>query len=315
MKSFARYAWLVLAVNVLVVLWGAVVRATVSGAGCGQHWPRCNGEILPSLHDRRTLIEYSHRLTSGVALVMVVVLAVWAWRKRALWPTQNRLALASLVLMLGEALIGAALVLLRLVEMDASLKRAVSMSMHLVNTFLLLGALTMTAASASFDLSPRWRAGRTRTLVVAGVVLLLITGVTGALAALGDTLFPAASLAAGVAADADAGSHVLLRLRMLHPFVAVLSACALAAGTSALTAASAPNAAVERSSRWFLLALFAQLAMGVLNLILLVPLWTQLVHLLLADAVIVTFTITATRALATPQPVEALSTTAAVMPS
>ncbi len=44
---FSRYAWGVLLWNVLVALWGAYVRATGSGAGCGSHWPTCNGEILP----------------------------------------------------------------------------------------------------------------------------------------------------------------------------------------------------------------------------------------------------------------------------
>lgn len=314
MKRFSRFAWFVLAFNVAVVLWGAVVRATVSGAGCGQHWPRCNGEVLPSFEDRRTIIEYSHRLTSGVALLLVVALAVWAWRlRRAAINEQaaivSRFANASLVLMIGEALLGAGLVLLRLVELDASARRAVSMSLHLVNTFVLLSAITCTAACATWPLTPRWRAHPARSLVIKSTLALILVGITGALAALGDTLFPAASLAAGLAADADETAHALLRLRMLHPLVAVFGAVVLALAASRFSDHIAPEVDPDASvdnphsrgfagvSKVFLVALFAQLTMGALNLVLLVPLWAQLVHLLLADFVVISFALNALMAL------------------
>ena len=79
-SKLARFAWFVLAWNVVVILWGAYVRATGSGAGCGAHWPLCNGEVVPRAPTAAMLIEFSHRLSSGLALVAVIVLAVWIWR-------------------------------------------------------------------------------------------------------------------------------------------------------------------------------------------------------------------------------------------
>ena len=82
MTRLARFAWLLLACNIGVILWGAYVRASGSGAGCGSHWPLCNGEVIPRLPATATLIEYSHRLTSGAALLGVVALFVWTRRVR-----------------------------------------------------------------------------------------------------------------------------------------------------------------------------------------------------------------------------------------
>jgi heme A synthase len=77
---FARYAWGVLAYNVAVALWGAFVRATGSGAGCGNHWPLCNGAVTPQTPAWATVIEFTHRATSGIDLLLVAVLAIWAFR-------------------------------------------------------------------------------------------------------------------------------------------------------------------------------------------------------------------------------------------
>src|SRR5262249_16113254 len=76
----ARFAWAVLAYDVAVAAWGSYVRATGSGAGCGSHWPLCNGELVPHTEAwRRTsmLIEYSHRATSGLALLLTFALLAW----------------------------------------------------------------------------------------------------------------------------------------------------------------------------------------------------------------------------------------------
>src|ERR1044071_4013704 len=117
---FARYAWGVLAYNVAVVLWGAYVRATGSGAGCGNHWPLCNGEVTPHSPAIATLIEFTHRATSGISLALVGLLVVWAFRA---YPRRHRVRLGaalSLVFLLTEALIGAALVLLEHVAKNTS---------------------------------------------------------------------------------------------------------------------------------------------------------------------------------------------------
>ncbi len=120
---FARFAWGVLAYDLAVVAWGAYVRATGSGAGCGRHWPLCNGELVPRSPRTQTLVELSHRVSSGVALVLTVALLVWAWRAFPRGHLARKGAATATVLMLMEAGIGAALVLFELVAHDASMKR------------------------------------------------------------------------------------------------------------------------------------------------------------------------------------------------
>src|SRR5512134_3157490 len=144
-RRFATYAWAVLVFNVLVILWGAYVRATGSGAGCGSHWPLCNGQVIPRDAGLTTLVEFSHRLTSGLALVAIVVLLAWTWRACAPGHPARRGAVLSLVFILTEAAVGAGLVLFQLVADNASMARAMFMAAHLVNTFVLLACIALTA--------------------------------------------------------------------------------------------------------------------------------------------------------------------------
>ncbi len=211
-----------------VIVWGAYVRASGSGAGCGSHWPLCNGEVVPRSPSVETLIEFSHRATSGLALLAVVALVAWAWRALERGHPARSGAAWALVFMLTEAAVGAGLVLFRLVADNASMARAMFVAVHLANTFILVAWLTLTAywASGGSAVAVRrrsaWRLG-------AGAVLLLLAGVSGAVAALGDTLYPSASLAEGLRADLSATSHVLIRLRVIHPALAIGTALAVVA--------------------------------------------------------------------------------------
>src|SRR6185312_14033701 len=141
----SRFAWGLLGYETLVVVWGAYVRASGSGAGCGRHWPMCNGEVIPRAPHISTLIELSHRLSSGGALIGTLVLLAGAIRVYPRGHRVRRGAWVTASLMVVEALIGAALVLFELVAHDASMKRALSISLHLVNTFLLLASTSVTA--------------------------------------------------------------------------------------------------------------------------------------------------------------------------
>lgn len=270
--------------NIAVILWGAYVRATGSGAGCGSHWPLCNGELVPRAPDAAMMVEFSHRVTSGLALAAVVVLLVWTFRATPARHPARTGAVLSLVFILTEAAVGAGLVLFRLVADNATMARAMFMGTHLVNTFLLVAVLTLTAywlgGGSRLNFSGRRRA---LTGVAVGAVLLLLTGVSGAVAALGDTLFPAGSLSAALSSDLSATAHILVRLRVLHP--------ALAIGTGVFLIAAASRLAGDPASgyRRYAIAVAAlagiQLAAGVLNIVLLAPVWMQIVHLALADAV------------------------------
>ncbi len=277
----ARFAWFVLAINLLVIGWGALVRATGSGAGCGSHWPLCNGEVVPTDPAIETLIELTHRVTSGVALLLVVALVLSTRRAFAPAHPARRAAAWSMAFMIVEALVGAALVLLELVGQDASLARAAVMALHLLNTFLLVAALTLTAHLASGAPAPRLRdTDGVGTLVLIGAALFIATGVFGAIAALGDTLFPDTSLAAGLAADRSAGAHFLVRLRALHPIVAIATSLYLA--TTALRLANRWPA-LRAHALTVLGLVAAQVALGALDMVLLAPTALQLAHLVLAD--------------------------------
>jgi heme A synthase len=295
LQRFARYAWAVLAYNIAIILWGAYVRASGSGAGCGSHWPLCNGEVLPRNPQIETLVEFTHRLTSGFALVLVVALLIWAFRAYPKGHVVRLGAGLSTLLIIVEALIGAGLVLFMLVADNASIARALFMAIHLANTFLLLAALTLTAwwASGGQPIQVR-KQGAAAWLLGIGIVGTLVLGVSGAITALGDTLFPATSLAEGLRQDLSPTAHILIRLRLLHPTIAIGLGVYLLFAASCVSVLR-PDAQTKRFARSMLGLFMLQLAAGLLNVVLLAPIWMQLVHLLLADLVwIVLILLTAT---------------------
>ena len=277
----SRVAAITLGYTIFVILFGAIVRITRSGAGCGQHWPTCNGEIALLPRRLETLIEFSHRVTSAGSLVAVLAFAAIAMRSVPAGHRLRKAAYAAVLLMVVEALIGAALVLFRLVVDDASKARAFVMPAHLLSTFALVAVLTLAAlwsntpppgAAEMRALGPR------RGWLVLGALTLLAVAVTGALTALGDTLYPplAASLAGRLHEDQGAHANFLQRLRVLHPVLAV-GAAAFVAQLAAAYGSVSPRA--RRASRGVLVFAGLQLAAGTLNVVLSAPGWLQVVHL------------------------------------
>jgi len=284
-SRFAVFAWATLGYLILVVLWGAYVRATGSGAGCGEHWPLCNGQFLPRSPRLETIIEFSHRLSSGLSLVLVGGLVFWSFKRFGKGHATRHGAVLSTVFLLLEAAVGAGLVLLDLVAHNTSASRAVAIAIHLVNTFILLGCLTYTASFASLGIAERFKrhAGRLRTgVVLGGILLFLVVGAAGAIVALGDTLFPAKSLAEGMQQDWSPTAHFLIRLRVLHPILAVTTAVYLVVMGGFLRNRD-PRPIIFRLTRGLTLIICLQVALGVLNMMLLAPIWLQMVHLLAAD--------------------------------
>jgi heme A synthase len=286
-SRFTRYAWGVLALMLAVILWGAFVRASGSGAGCGADWPLCRGRVLLQNPGAATLIEFAHRATSGLAFLLTVGLFVWAWRLFPAGHRARRAAAASLALMVTESAIGAGLVLFEMVAHNRSAARVAWLSLHLTNTFLLVGALTLTAVWS-------WRPARERSsepigrelgLLALAIVATLALGITGAVAALSDTLFPAASLSEGVRQDFAATAHFLVRLRVLHPVVAVVVGIYLI-GVAAWISARRSGAALP--ARILAGLVLAQWLVGAANVLLLTPVALQLLHLLVADLIWVT---------------------------
>jgi cytochrome c oxidase assembly protein subunit 15 len=288
-----RFAWGVLVYNVAVILWGAVVRATSSGAGCGDHWPLCNGVVVQHHPRLATLIELAHRMTSGVTVIAILLLLVWVFRSTVRGHLARVAVVAATVLIFNEALLGALLVLLRLTADNRSPARAVYLSLHLANTLLLLAALALSAhflgRSQAFDR----RAVRFAhwPLAVSGLVAILSVGMTGTLAALGDTLFPVASISAALAQDFSSGGSWLERLRLLHPVTAVIAG--LFVGWLLLR--SLPQSKNRQLAMGVVLLLALQCGLGVADIVLLAPLWMQILHLLGADVLWIALVLLAAR--------------------
>jgi len=275
--SFTRVAWGLLAWSIFVVLWGAYVRASDSGAGCGGHWPLCNGEVVPRATSAQTIVEFTHRVTSGATLLATIALAAWSF---FLFPRSHRArraAVLSVVFVIVEALLGAGLVKLGYVEHNASAGRVAYLCLHLVNTQLLLAALALTAWFSRRSSEP---SGRPSRIVFATLPIAILISVTGVIVALGDTLFPTA----GMQQDFSAGAHFLLRLRILHPALAILGACYFVFASIAVLRSN-PRPLTARIASVAMVLAFAQLGAGAINLALLAPIPMQIVHLFLADLV------------------------------
>ncbi|NNJ09856.1 heme A synthase [Chloroflexales bacterium ZM16-3] len=284
-RRFTQFAWGVLAYNILVILWGAYVRASGSGAGCGQHWPLCNGQVIPRAEQVQTLVEFTHRITSGLSAILVVVMLVWSLRSFPKGHLARLGATLTMIFIVIESLLGAGLVLFQLVAGNTSVARAVAGGIHLVNTLLLVGAITLTAWWAGGGRAIRLRGqGAVGWMLGVGVVAVLALGATGAITALGDTLFPSDSLSAGIAQDFDPTQHFLIRLRFWHPLLAVVTGVYLLV-ISQIINRMRPSEGTRLGATLLLLLFLAQLGVGAVNLALLAPISLQIVHLFLADLV------------------------------
>ena len=290
--KFAAYAWVVLGYNLLVILWGAVVRATGSGAGCGEHWPLCQGVVIPHAQQIATLIEFAHRATSGLDVLLVIGLIWMACRSFARGHAVRRYAAASGFFTLTEGLVGAALVLFGEVGNNVSTGRVVILFIHLVNTFLLIASLALTAwasgqpGAKSAESAPApSAAGKGLSIAfVVGLLGAVAIAITGTIAALADTLFPAKSLAEAFQWDFSGASAPILHLRIIHPVVAVLAGGYLLV-LAVMTLSSNGTAATRRWARRLACLVVLQFCLGAANIVLLAPLWVQVTHLLTADLI------------------------------
>lgn len=278
------FAWTVLAYFIAVILWGAVVRATGAGAGCGNHWPLCNGTVLQHSASVSTMIEFTHRITSGISFFSAVGLLIWTFAATMRGHLARSASVAVVLFTLIEAILGALLVKLGLTAQSQSPLRPWYLALHLTNTLLLLAALTLTAHMLSRKQGYLRNSIRivAPTGAIAAIVAVLVVGVTGSLAALGDTLFPASSLGAAIAQDFSSSSGWLVRWRWTHPTIAFLASVFL---IWILVRAA------QRSAHWdnrglsatVLVLLAAQYVLGVLDVVILAPVWLQIAHLFGAD--------------------------------
>lgn len=284
-----RWAWATLAFFVLVVLEGAVVRATSSGGGCGAHWPLCNGEILPHHPQLATVIEFTHRSLTGISTAMFALLIGWTFYATSKLHPARRMSVIAGLLLLSEGALGAILVLKHLVETNTSGLRVVMQSVHFTNTLLLLGATTATAVLLSpvggrADAPPSMKSAS-----MMSIVATILTGATGSLAALADTLFPSPDLRTALSADFAAHSPLLIRMRWMHP-----AASALATLATVLLVLALRREGARRTANFLLLNVAVQIIVGVADVVLLAPTWIQVLHLFSADVFWITLVAIAT---------------------
>ena len=273
-RALPLYAAVVVGFMVLVILEGALVRATGSGAGCGNHWPLCNGDFFPHHPRLTTLIEYIHRSMTGLCTTMVAILIAWTFLARKRGDRARRAVVWCGILLITEALLGAILVKGGYVESNASNMRVVMQCVHFTNTMLLLAAITISWWWLDTRTQPLRPQPGMRTPAWLALGVTIVVGATGSVAALADTLFPSTSLQSAFMQDLAANSPLLIRIRWLHPAAALIGlACAVWVASKLR----------GKLGRWVLGLIAAQLILGVADVLLLAPTWMQLLHLLGAD--------------------------------
>jgi cytochrome c oxidase assembly protein subunit 15 len=304
--TLRRFAWGVLAYFVATILWGTIVRATGSGAGCGDHWPLCNGTVLQQSPTIQTMIEFTHRVTAALDLIFVLGLLAWTWRKTISGHLARWAAGAAVFFTLTEGLLGALLVKLGLTAQSQSPLRAPMLALHLSNTLLLVAALAMAAHFLARKTGLRWRDVRINHPIgtTVGMISVMIVGVTGSMAALGDTLFPATSFGNSLQQDFSAESSWLLRWRWTHPTVAILASIFL---IWVLIRASRRGGPWDNRSLSALVVglLAVQYLLGALDVWLLAPVWMQVIHLLGADVLWTALVVLTARLTLLPKPARA----------
>jgi cytochrome c oxidase assembly protein subunit 15 len=295
LTRFARYAWFVLAYNLLVIIWGVFLRASKSGDGCGQHWLTCHGEVIPSAPELKTVIEFSHRITSALDGFIVIGLLVWAFRlwKRDKSSKNNlvlKMAIGSFLFVLVEGALGAGLVLTGNTAETLTAARPFWMAGHLITTLILLAFLSLTAWFASGGKPFDFKA-KPKILLLLGlaVVGFLLVGMSGSIAALSSMIFPSETLSEGIAKDFSATSNILLRLRVSHPILSVSVSVYLIFLAGWLKMKAGNLSGVMRWSNILSVLIIIQIAFGSLTLLTLAPIVMQIGHLLLADLIWISF--------------------------
>ena len=281
MKNISSFYFSILVITFTLfnVALGAIVRATGSGAGCGISWPSCNGELLISGQNESELIEYMHRLTSGFNLILVFLLLYIVYKYFRENTNALNFAIASALFIILEAIIGAIIV-----------------PFHLINTFFLMFFLVGVPWSLKQEdkLTLNWKslfANKYWKQFFIGIFFFFLLSISGATSALADSLFSLGDLKSELIADFSSRSHLLTRLRILHPIIAIITAGYLVFYAREIiikVSASNMNQRLFKILCWLFVLEFI---IGIFNVVLLTPILFQIIHLLFAHFVWITLTI------------------------
>lgn len=294
-ERFVKFVWFVMAYNLAAIAWGAFVRATFSGDGCGSHWPTCGGQIIPDADSLKKMVEFSHRVSTGMIVPMTVMMVVWSRFAFTAGHQARKASLLAFGMTLFEALIGAGLVLFHLTDRNNSVARAGVMSVHVVSTFVLLSCIAVAAIAASTGRKIEFKGqGAALWLLAPAFIGVAVLGVSGAVSALGHTLAPTKDV---IAAAANVNSFWMVRLQPMHPYLA----CAIGLYVvlvAGLFVHLRPDRNVTVAALALACAYAAELGLGLVNIQLNAPVWLQMTHLVAADAVMVSLVLMSAYALA-----------------
>ncbi len=281
-SGFARFAWGVFGYSILVILWGYFLRISESGDGCGTDWPLCHGAVVPAGHTFPTWVEFVHRISSGLVLLLVVILFAWALKGFVRRHPVRIGAGLALLFTVTESIFGAVLVIYGWVAGDISTARIVLRPLHVTNTFLLMAALAVTPfwASRGTPRIPSLGGPKARALWPA-VVGTLVLAWTGSWTGLAATAFPAESVAEGLGQYLT-GEHLLIYLRLTHPILAVFVVALIFWSAGRFRRLETDPVARTLVATVAGLGLL-QLLVGPVTVLLMNPIWSRLLHLLLAD--------------------------------
>jgi|GEM_PF-6020 len=284
LSKFSKYSFWVLGLNLLIIAWGVLVRASKSGDGCGNHWPLCNGPKDPLMGSVATFIEGAHRLSTSFDGLLVIGLTYWAFRSFSKGTQVRKAASAAMFFTIVEGFIGAALVTYKLVTTNESVQRAGVMSFHVISTFFLVSSITLCAflGSKNREITVK-KQGAVGWMVTLSFVTVAIMGVTGAISALGHTLDPVANV---LKAAANPHTFWMVRVQPIHPYIALAVGMFLLLVVT-LISNLRPCLEVRRSGAILLGAYGTELIVGYINIYFQAPIWVQMVHLATADALVV----------------------------
>lgn len=291
LSGFAKYSLFVLLYNFAVVLGGVFLRASKSGDGCGEHWLTCHGEVIPSAPEFKTVIEFSHRITTAIAGFVVLGLLIWAVKKFPKGDPVRRMAYWTSFFILLEVAIGAVIVLTGNTAQNWTPFRPVVMAAHLLITFGLLASLTLGYWFSSGRPTFTFKAERKYIWAIVGLTVgMLVVGMSGSIAALSNLLYePSGSLSEGIRKDFSADSPLLIQLRGFHPLMSVAYGIILILSMSWFKR-SAPG--VERVTRFansVSILVLIQFLSGLVTIVMHAPILLQLLHLFLADVLWILF--------------------------
>jgi cytochrome c oxidase assembly protein subunit 15 len=273
--------------TLLVILWGAWVRISHSGDGCGDSWPLCNDQLIPQTNSAKTWTEFSHRFMSG--LYGIWVLGIWLWVKFKVDPQSSLQKTKNLLLFFTftEAALGAKLVLSGLVGLEDSIHRSFFMSLHMINSLALMAATYLCSLICKIEIQDKelykthlshfLSQTHRKKFILAGVFLVFVFA-SGAIASLSTTIFPSSSLWEGLLMDFKANSHYLVKLRGSHPLTGLIAGLTSVALAYSLLMSGLHDQLRQQTSRFFVFSIL-QTALGILALLMLSPLPLKILHL------------------------------------